>query len=69
MQRPLRTRSCTRLSAKRGIFLAFTVEPGHAHDAEAKLLRPFPREQVSLQRLMLRAMRARAGFLKTLRSS
>jgi hypothetical protein len=47
-------------AAERGIFLALTVEPRRARDAEAELLRRFPREQVSLERLMLRAMRAEA---------
>ena len=47
-------------AAERGIFLALTVEPRHAGDAERELLRRFPREVVSLERLMLRAMRAEA---------
>ncbi len=47
-------------AAERGIFLALTVEPRRARDAEAELLRRFPREPVSLERLMLRAMRAEA---------
>jgi hypothetical protein len=47
-------------AAERGIFLALTVEPRRAGDAEGELLRRFPREQVSLERLMLRALRAEA---------
>jgi serine/threonine protein kinase len=47
-------------AAERGIFFALTVEPRHARDAEAEILRRFPREQVSLERLMLRAMREEA---------
>jgi serine/threonine protein kinase len=47
-------------AAERGIFLALTVEPRRARDAEAELLRRFPRELISLERLMLRAMRAEA---------
>jgi len=47
-------------AAERGIFLALTVEPRRAREAEAELLRRFPRESVSLERLMLRAMRAEA---------
>ena len=37
-----------------------TVEPQRAVHAEAELLRRFPREAVSLERLMLRTMRAEA---------
>jgi len=47
-------------AAERGIFLALTVEPRRARDAEVELLRRFPRETVSLERLMLRALRAEA---------
>lgn len=47
-------------AAERGIFLALTVEPRQAGQAEAELLRRFPREAISLERLMLRAMRAEA---------
>jgi hypothetical protein len=47
-------------AAKTGAFLAFTVEPRRSHDAEAELLRRFPRAVVSLERLMLQAMRAEA---------
>lgn len=47
-------------AAERGIFLALTVEPRRTRDAEAELLRRFPRQTVSLERLMLRAMRAEA---------
>lgn len=47
-------------AAERGIFLALTVEPRRARDAETELLRRFPRESTSLERLMLRAMREEA---------
>lgn len=47
-------------AADRGIFLAITVEPRRARKSEAELLRRFPRAAVSLERLMLRAMRAEA---------
>lgn len=47
-------------AAERGIFLALTVEPRRARDAEVELLRRFPRETVSLERLMLRSLRAEA---------
>jgi serine/threonine protein kinase len=47
-------------AAERGIFLALTVEPRRAREAEAELLRRFPREPVSLERLMLRTMHAEA---------
>jgi hypothetical protein len=47
-------------AAHTGAFLALTVEPRRASDAEAELLRRFPRDVVSLERLMLRAMRAEA---------
>jgi serine/threonine protein kinase len=47
-------------AAERGVFFALTVEPRRARSAEVELLRRFPREQVSLERLMLRAMRAEA---------
>ncbi len=43
-----------------GSFLALTVEPARAAAAEAELVRRFPREIVSLERLMLRAMRGEA---------
>jgi hypothetical protein len=46
-------------AAERGIFV--TVEPPHARAAEAEILRRFPREQVSLERLMLRAYAGRGG--------
>jgi hypothetical protein len=42
------------------VFLALTVEPYRAAEAEAELVRRFPREIVSLERLMVRAMRAEA---------
>ncbi|MDX8506141.1 BREX system serine/threonine kinase PglW [Mesorhizobium captivum] len=47
-------------AAERGIFLALTVEPRRARDAEAELLRRFARQTVSLERLMLRSMRTEA---------
>jgi serine/threonine protein kinase len=47
-------------AAEKGVFLALTVEPRAAQRAEAELLRRFPREVVSLERLMLHAMRTRA---------
>jgi hypothetical protein len=47
-------------AARTGAFLALTVEPKRAPEAETELLRRFPRELVSLERLMLRAMRAEA---------
>lgn len=47
-------------AAKTGAFLALTVEPRRSRDAEVELLRRFPRAVVSLERLMLQAMRAEA---------
>lgn len=47
-------------AARTGAFLALTVEPRRAGKAEIELLGRFPREVVSLERLMLRAMRAEA---------
>jgi serine/threonine protein kinase len=47
-------------AAKTGAFLALTVEPRRSQGAEAELLRRFPRAVVSLERLMLQAMRAEA---------
>ncbi|MFK4511795.1 BREX system serine/threonine kinase PglW [Bradyrhizobium daqingense] len=47
-------------AADRGLFIALTVDPRRAREAEVELLRRFPRQQVSLERLMLRAMRAEA---------
>ncbi len=47
-------------ASRTGGFLALTVEPARAADAEAELVCRFPREVVSLERLMLRAMRAEA---------
>ncbi len=47
-------------AARTGAFLALTAEPRRVRDAEAELLRRFPREVVSLERLMLHAMRAEA---------
>ncbi len=43
-----------------GAFLALTVAPHLSPRAEAELLVRFPRERVSLERLMLQAMRAEA---------
>jgi hypothetical protein len=53
-------------AAERGIFLALTIEPPHARDAEAEILRRFPRGQVSLERLMLRAMREEAEAMRSM---
>ena len=53
-------------AAHTGAFLALTVEPRRAGDAEAELLRRFPRDVVSLERLMLRAMRAEATARRVL---
>ncbi|WP_165982469.1 BREX system serine/threonine kinase PglW [Dankookia rubra] len=53
-------------AARTGAFLALTVEPRRTHDAEAELLRRFPREVVSLERLMLRAMRSEAEARRVL---
>lgn len=47
-------------ATRTGGFLALTVELAQAAAAEAELVRRFPREVVSLERLMLRAMRAEA---------
>jgi hypothetical protein len=47
-------------AASTGAFLAVTVDPRRAREAEGELLRRFPREVVNLERLMLRAMRAEA---------
>ena len=47
-------------AAGTGAFLALTVEPRRTPDAEKELLRRFPRDIVSLERLMLKAMRERA---------
>jgi serine/threonine protein kinase len=47
-------------AAQRGLFLALTVGPRRAREAESELLRRFPRESVSLERLMLHAMKAEA---------
>jgi serine/threonine protein kinase len=43
-------------AAKTGAFLALTVEPRRSSDAASELLLRFPREVVSLERLMLQAM-------------
>jgi hypothetical protein len=47
-------------AAHTGGFLALTVEPRRAQAAEEELVRRFPRQVVSLERLMLHAMRAEA---------
>jgi serine/threonine protein kinase len=49
-----------------GAFLALTVDPRRAGDAETELLCRFPREVISLERLMLRAMRAEATARRVL---
>ena len=49
-----------------GAFLALTVGPRFAGKAEEELLCRFPREIVSLERLMLRAMRAEATARRVL---
>ena len=51
-------------AARTGLFLALTVEPHRAADAEAELAQRFPREVISLERLMLQAMRAEAAASK-----
>lgn len=53
-------------AVRTGAFLALTVEPHRARDAEAELIRRFPRQVVSLERLMLRAMRAEAAARRIL---
>ncbi len=53
-------------AVRTGAFLALTVEPHRTADAQAELLRRFPREVVSLERLMLRAMRAEAEARRVL---
>jgi serine/threonine protein kinase len=47
-------------AARTGAFLALTVEPRRVICAERELLHHYPRDVVSLERLMLRAMRAEA---------
>ena len=47
-------------AARTGLFLALTVDPARTALAEAELLARFPREVISLERLMLQAMRAEA---------
>jgi hypothetical protein len=47
-------------AAKTGAFLVLTVEPRRSRKAEVELLRRFPHAVVSLERLMLQAMRAEA---------
>jgi serine/threonine protein kinase len=53
-------------AVRTGAFLALTVEPRQAAKAETELLHRFPRELVSLERLMLRAMRAEASARRVL---
>ena len=53
-----------RHAARTGGFLALTVEPRRMAQAEAELLRRFPRERLSLDRLLLEAMRAEAETRK-----
>jgi hypothetical protein len=53
-----------RHAARTGSFLALTVEPRRMAQAEAEVLRRFPRERLSLDRLLLEAMRAQAEILK-----
>lgn len=53
-------------AARTGAFLALSVEPRRIRDAEAELLRRFPRDVVNLERLMLRAMRAEATARRVL---
>ncbi len=53
-----------RHAARTGGFLALTVEPRRMAQAEAEVLRRFPRERLSLDRLLLEAMRAQAETLK-----
>ena len=48
-------------AARTGSFLALTVEPPRAARAEAELAHRFPREVISLERLVLQAMRAEAA--------
>ena len=48
-------------AARTGAFLALTVDPRRAREAEAELVRRFPRVPISLERLMLEAMRAEAA--------
>jgi hypothetical protein len=53
-------------AARTGAFLALTVEPRKASNAAAELLRRFPRDLISLETLMLRAMRAVASERRVL---
>jgi hypothetical protein len=53
-------------AARTGAFLALTVEPRRIACSEAELLRRFPREVVSLERLMLRALCAEATARRVL---
>jgi serine/threonine protein kinase len=48
-------------ATKTGAFLALTVEPRRAARAEAELLRRFSRRRVSLERLLLQALREEAA--------
>jgi serine/threonine protein kinase len=52
-------------AARTGAFIALTVEPRRAKNAEAELLRRFaPRERISLEAVLLRAMRTEAEARK-----
>lgn len=53
-------------AARTGAFLALTVEPRWTAAAEAELLHRYQRDVVSLERLMLRAMRAEAAARRVL---
>jgi len=48
-------------AARAGIFMALTVEPTRVRRAEMELLQRFPRQTVSLERLLLKAMREEAA--------
>jgi len=48
-------------ATKTGAFLALTVEPRRAGRAEDELLRRFPRQRVSLEHLLLQALRGEAA--------
>lgn len=53
-------------AASTGAFLALSVDPRRTQDAQAEILRRFPRQVVSLERLMLRAMREEATARRVL---
>lgn len=53
-------------ASQTGAFLALSVEPRRAGAAESEILRRFPRQVVSLERLMLRAMREEAAARRVL---